>query len=186
MTHRFPPRPRRGFTLIEMVIVLAVLSILGGVTFVGISRMKQSRGLMTAARSLVGQIQKVRSVAAMRRVRDTTGVNASAIDRLDDDPTARSFRQTGVFVRDAQTLELFGDFDGIRDGNEEILGVIELDARYPDSQITVTNPPAGSEMRFLRNRTRALTSPGQIALQDATTGLSATIIVTVAGSPVIQ
>lgn len=180
---------KRGFTLTEIVVTMAIIGILGGLTAYAFGSMRGRRSAHDAARAIVGEIHKARMRVLSGRLGDGTlagpGVpgGGSTIFNASLSGTTESYQHSGVRIENDQTLIFFGDIDTVWDGDEYRLSVLDLGDEYPDGDVRVTAPPVGAEIRFRRNSTRLTGSPGTIVVTDRETGLSTTITVSIAGVP---
>lgn len=174
-------RARRGFTLIEIVIVLAVVGVLGGLAAYGFGNMRSRRSVHDAAREVVAQIHRLRAVGAAGRLGETGPFATGGPLNADLDGATGAFRQTGIRVDNDQTLTFFGATGGA--GATDIIAVIDLDAQYPDGDVRVAAPGPGAEVRFRRNATLVPATPNTLTLVNQDNGQQVQIRITLAGIP---
>lgn len=186
-TRRLPSLRRRGFTLVEIAITIAIVVIIGSLTAFAFGSLSSRRSLHDACREIINQIHNTRMRGLAGRLGAGGGgfggpapggtLNAS----LDGNTT--SYQQTGVRIVDNNTLLFFGDINRTRDGNEVAVTTLNLDEEYPNAELTMTAPPVGSEIRFNRNATRDQGSAGAITVVNQANGKALTITISLAGVP---
>ena len=170
---RVPSTPRaptsrarlgRGFTLTEMVVAVAIVGVLTGITAFSFQAMRARRSLHDAARAVTAQVHRIRSVG--RASRGTGGRYETTLVRRVDDRVLAFLGQNG--------------------GVEEILSVIDLDAEYRSAEIEVAFIGGGDDIIFRRNATRDPSSPDQIRLTNTTNGQVLNIVISLTGLPSIE
>ena len=91
---------RRGFTLIEVLVVMSLLGVLFGLSIGLIAKAGRGNALLQATNSVVSQLASARSQS---QAGDTAYVKLEA--NLDGDVTVRSFRQRQVFHWPCEDLQ---------------------------------------------------------------------------------
>lgn len=159
---------RRGFTLIEMVVAVAILGIMAAIAVPNIYRMSRRGALRASASGLVSALKLARSSAAS--------------GRLPPGGTVRT-AEAGVRFDSATRYDVFLDADRVAsNGNEAVLRSYDLTDDNPSFRLD--GQPA--EVRYQRNG--MLTVPGDVVirLQDPDTDLEYTVRATFGGRVEIQ
>ena len=186
------PSHRRGITLIELVVVLGMVTILGGLAISMLRTTSGRRTIQVAARQVIAQINKVRMAGLSGRLGlgfvapvgppPAPGpLNASLTN------ATANFQHVGVRIESATALHFFGDTDRREDnGFSRVLAIVDLAQEYPEANLSVTAPLVGSEIRFERNATRSTSSADTIQLSNSDTGQTTDIVIDIAGLPRIR
>jgi prepilin-type N-terminal cleavage/methylation domain-containing protein len=130
-------RGRRGFSLVELAVVIALVAVFSMMAVPLFARVERRSRLRSAAREFMADLAKTRTTAASAGFPRRTGWSAN--DRITN---------TGLVVASATTYRLFIDRDNVTDGDEITLGTVRL----PDG-VVFTAPSTGHEIRFRRNGT---------------------------------
>lgn len=72
-------RARRGFTMIEIAIVVVLMGIIGGYAAPRLVRARMSAGSRSAAQAVVSQIARTREIASRRRIATRVVLSASTV-----------------------------------------------------------------------------------------------------------
>lgn len=163
------PATRRGFSILELVTVMAIVAVTIALSMPLFARTQRRDDLRRAARSLIGDLNRARSLAASGYRTNVSPPWA---------PTDRSVN-AGVTIVSPNTYALFIDRDGTTDGDEITVAVMSL-----PNFMTITSPLPGQEIRFRPNGT--VVAPANFVIADAEQGMSRTIIVSGGGAARIQ
>ena len=166
-------RRSAGFTLLELIVAVTIVSVVAGVTIWGFTRSKRGRVLVDSSRRIMSAVQQARTVGGTGREVDT--LTRSAGNTL-------TLRVGGLRIVDNTTIEIFGDTDRL-EGGERVLEVVDLSANIGGLPIYISSPAVGGEIRFNRNSTRELSSPDYIELTDRESGATRRITIAAAGLP---
>lgn len=179
-TRRF----RRGVTLIEMVIVLAIVTLMVGVAVPNFNRLKRQQEMRSAVRNLVAELHKIRMTGITGKL-NTQNNNVASTVSLDDE-NSQSYIQSGLRITNNHTIEFFGDTDTRSNNGSDLLKVLDFNEKYPQAQIAIEAPSIGSEIRFERNSTRDPNSPSTIRIASGATDTSTEITISLAGLPRVR
>lgn len=187
---------KRAFSLVEVVVVMAIVGITAGVATASFSASINRRSDINAARQVVAEMNRLRARGLAGRLVDPAatppppapppggpafappppGGGGGAFAR-------QGFRQTGVRVLNDHTLVFFGDPNPAAGGDEETLNVLDLDDLYPAARLTITAPSIGQELRFERNATLDLDFANAITMRSHASDRTLNVTVTAAGLP---
>lgn len=159
----------RGFTLLEVMVVVAIVAIMGTIGIVSFTRMRQKGDMRDASSAILNDLRRARSIA-----------KSGAIPPGSLPPGQRTM-QAGIRIQNPTTYTIFVDNDGLANGTEADLEVVNIQQAYgPNFQIV--QPAAPAEIRFRRNGTLNLPANVDVVLQDNYDGSQRTITVTYGGS----
>ncbi len=162
---------RRGFTLLEIVIVIAIIAIIGAMAVPMTNQLRQREALRGASRMLVMNLRAARTSAASGQ---TVGVDA--------DGRAVRARFGGLAVLSATQYVVFVDADGAPgSGDEQTLRTVDFLAEDPQSRVRIAAPSAGQEVRFTANGTLAAGSQTGLRLIDEDTNQGQDVAVSLTG-----
>lgn len=161
----------KGFTLLEMVIVMAVVALIAAVSFPTFSRLQQREQVNGATRTLLADLRSARALAA-------TG---QRMDNPLDNPDAPMIRFGGIqFISETQ-YQIYGDNNDVFDSAETFLKTLDLEQMYPGTSLRFVVTP-GEHIRFNARGIREYSSRGQVVIEDTSTGLRQAIEINSGGS----
>ena len=149
---------RNGFTLIEMIIVIAIMGILFAIAIPQWGRYRQNADLKTAARNIAADIADIKAKATTERLTYTITFNTAGND----------YQITREQSPGSGTFSNVGDAKGICDSG----------SGYAVNMTTASF--AGSPANRLRFDVRGTTNNGSIFLQNALTS-TAEITINITG-----
>ena len=96
------PRRTDGYTIIELLLVMIIIGVLAGITYVRMAPTLEGARVRGAASLLAGDLQYAQVLAARRRLPVVVSVNSAAqvyqlVDRLGTVVRTREFGATGEF-----------------------------------------------------------------------------------------
>jgi prepilin-type N-terminal cleavage/methylation domain-containing protein len=159
----------RGFTLIEMMVVIGLIGILAGVVFPYLFSLERKQKLKRDARTLVANLSRARGLA----VTGSAGITATQNAWAERDRT----RNAGIWIMSDRQYTIFVDNNTDLDNTEVIIGTVDL-AQHADGFVRFQNLTSFPlEIRFRENGTVA--TPIDLTLLD--TSVNDTRIVRVTG-----
>jgi len=134
-------RSQRGFTLIEILVVMTLLAVLMGLGVGFITRAQSGNKLLLSTNSIAGQLVSAR---AQSLGNDTSYVHIRTTEA--GDTVSRSFRDRQVFAWPAEDFERASETGFLnRAGDIEISTDLGLEGRYavftPQGSISLGDPP---------------------------------------------
>ena len=139
------PHAARGFTVVELIVVMAVIAIVSTLAFVGIGRARSSTNLQSSARLFASYVEKARLVGIRRHEVtnvDITGPNTYTVT-MDFDgtgtPTVRTFTlEKNVFFTDTTNTPYIVDGSGnVTSSNGEAVSWADFNWRGRTSQCSM-------------------------------------------------
>lgn len=109
----------RGFTLIELIVTMAIMAIIVTMAAPSFSRLFEEQGLNQSTRALINQLAQARSQAATARVETTVNLNSTAVDTA----TTRNWSPTEniqLIVSDTSISSIVFRFDGTTTLNQAL------------------------------------------------------------------
>jgi prepilin-type N-terminal cleavage/methylation domain-containing protein len=162
---------RRGFTLVETAIAVAVLAVLVAVAIPVWSSMQHESRFSGATRELVGTLRKARSHAVSGATLPSAGAGARV-------------RSAGLRFDSDQRIVVYLDPDeDPANGNQVDLETIDLAADDPQRSIRLVSPGVGSVVTFRRDGS---TNATPFVLRDLQNGRQRSFQLTAAGSVAME
>lgn len=165
MNIRRRTRTKRGFSLLEIVVVIAIVSLLAGIAIPAFSRAKMKAQLRSTANRMVGDFKQARTLAASGKA----GLAAWAADQRT--------QMAGIRFISATQYAIFIDNDNAANGSEVDIEVVDIAAN--NEPFVFVGAPA--EVRFKRTGTLVAPPDVDIIVQDTTTNEQRTVRITYGG-----
>ena len=161
---------RAGFTLVEIMIVVAIVAIGAAIAVASMSRSQSKSDLRGAASDLVSMVKRARSLARSGAVPVTTW------------PANARTRTAGIRVITATRYVVFADNDDQANGaaSEAVVEMVDLPTKY-NGTMTIQEAP-GFEVRFKANGTLTVPNDQTLTLLDASGGGQRTVTITFGGN----
>lgn len=131
-------RRKRGFSLLEVVIVLAIVGALIAIAIPAMMRSRRKAALRECARDLIGNLDRARAAAT----KGETNSNWNAADRT---------VSAGIQILSATRYQLFIDRNMTTTGDEQIVSIVDLGIEYPNAELSITAPASPAEIRYRSN-----------------------------------
>ena len=131
---------RRGFTLLEIVVVLALVGLMGAIAIPWFARSARQSRLSSLARELAAQVQVARSEATSRR-------------QISAGPPPVVVRFAGIRIDSATRYTVFADADADPANGEIDVDIVDWLARAPNTHARIVQPAPGSRIRFRQDGT---------------------------------
>lgn len=185
---------RRGFTLLEMVIAVALVALMSAISISVLSRARREQHLRGVARSLVGALNDARAMSAGGKVVRTghdggdcavgcSGVSNSAGESPNQPGRSVSemkrVSRSGIIVSSTR-FSVFADDDRDPANGELILSAYSLE-RELGPGFEIVEPAAETRIVFQANGVREAGSPARIRVRDTIGGGEYAIAVGIAG-----
>jgi prepilin-type N-terminal cleavage/methylation domain-containing protein len=166
-------RKSRGFTLVEMMIVIAIVGVIAAIALPNLFHNNSLAEMRASVRRMRGNIARARTLAG-------TGKNENYPGWAATDRTVHA----GIIFQSATQYQVFVDRDTTTNGNEIILKVVNLAdlSRDADYARSVTMVADQAEIRFQKNGTLNSATNVNVVFTDADSGLSETIRVLFGGT----
>ena len=175
---------QRGYTLIELVIVVAIMTVISGFALPGVLGGIQRKGVDGAARRVTEDVRLAQSTALTRGIQarlivfDQTGVAANpGFSNVTDATKANMYR---IEMRNSPSAAwpALTDYPGV--GSNVLTAWFPLNSDFKGVSVTAGNTLVFNSQGFLVNST----SPLNVALQG--TASSKTVVTSVIGKTTIQ
>ncbi len=174
----------RGVTLLEVVVVVAIVSLLTAVALPNFFMLSRNRELRSAVRTLLVEIQRIRTFSANAKLDNIQQGTPSFVSLEQENQT---YVESGLLITNNYTIQFFADTDtNPNNSGLRVIKTINFKERFPSSQLRIDVPTQGQQIRFRRNSTRTANSPGTIRLTSAVTGKSLEISISLAGLPRVR
>lgn len=166
--------PRRGFSLLELMIVVALVAVLGAIAVPFSESYRRSQQLRDASRMLMTNLRSARSAAV-------SGANLQGFGGVGD---VRA-RVAGIRIDSDSSYLVYVEGGQAALGNVEVvtLRTVSFLADLPGSQLRIAAPAPGSEIRFTSQGRLTDGSPTLVRLEDPSSGLVKEIQISLAGAP---
>lgn len=166
MHNRKRARTARGFSLMEIMVVVSIVALLAGIAVPAFTTLREKAQLRSTANRLVGDFKEARVLAGSGRQNMPTWL-----------PTDR-VEMAGIrFLPGATQYAIFADTDATLNGNEVDIRVVDITTDATTFQFVL--PPL--EVRFRRVGTLVAPPDMNIVLQNTNTGEQRTVRVTYGG-----
>lgn len=160
-------RARRGFTLVEVCVVVGMVGIMAGIAYPRLDEVMRRSNFDGAARKMVGALRESRAQAIARP--DFAGTRAVVVGiRID---SATRYSQ----IYDTDTNET--------NNNDVVLRTVDTEVNHRAVGFRITAPAVGTVIRFRRDGS---TTARDIVLSDSQTTLTRTIRLTAGGQASMQ
>lgn len=163
-------RSKRGFTLIEIVVVVAIVAIGAAIAIASMMRSQNKSDLRSAASDMVSMVKRARSLARSGSVPVTTW------------PANARTRNAGIRVISPTRYVVFADNDDQSNGaaSEAVVEMIDLPSKYGGS-MSIQEAP-GFEVRFRANGTLSVPNDQTLTFLDPSGGGQRTVTITFGGN----
>jgi prepilin-type N-terminal cleavage/methylation domain-containing protein len=198
-------RSSRGFSLLELCIVVAIIAIIASLTIPALRGSQRVSRQRTMARQINADLRFARNLsvtgARLDQVVGASGPSGSNPQSPSSPQTQQQQQQSslmampapdpglvgtptgpgpgvpagdlrvregGIRVISTTQYTIFADADTTPgNGNEYDFRVVDLQAEHPEASLSITYPPAGTEIRFQSNGTRDTHAAGAVVVHDA-------------------
>lgn len=163
-------RYRRGFTVLELVVAVAILAVIAGLAVTAYTRLIERQRLSTATRRVAGVLRQLRSLAVSGGRHPSLGMS--------------EIRSAGIRLASPTRVVMFVDRDeDAGNGNDAAIGEVDLTEIDRQGLIEVAAPAGGQRFTFDREGT---VNPGRIEVTDRGSGMTRAIELTAAGQVAIE
>jgi prepilin-type N-terminal cleavage/methylation domain-containing protein len=187
---------QRGYTLVEVVVVIGIIGIVAALAMPMFGKVRDNARLRSSARDTIGKLQLARAMSVshqgsgfpalpvnqpnnanppnqpVNRPNNSNNNNMVVINQMTETVIATEFR-----IATTTRIELWNITD---QGNESLAQIYDLRADDPHSTVEIVAPTAPAVIRF-KNGIRDTSSPNQVDIVDRRTDRHTLIDVGVSG-----
>jgi len=166
-TVKRPKRRGRGFSVLEVMVVLGILAIVVGIAIPMFSSTREANGLRDAARRLAGNFKRAQALARSGKADVPTWAPGTRV------------RMAGIRFISPTQYAIFVDNDRLANGGGTEVDVEIVDIAPRGEPYTFVGAPA--EVRFRRNGTLPNAADVPISIQNTSSNVTKVVTVTYGG-----